>query len=227
MIGLRLEERPLPLTALHEFRPHFLWCHREDDLRRRRHHDPVTPDNLRLELARAPAGVAGERTHALARYLALERARESLLAGQHADVVEHRLGAGERLVAADEGQERRGQHRAAAPQAVGAVLHPFELRQDLRQLDGRRLVDDDAHRTLVPVVGDEQHHALREVRILLVRGRHQHLALGRTPAGSGRGQVAPVRPCRSRLRTGEQAAREGDGDTGTSHRSSDSRDGRA
>jgi hypothetical protein len=132
--------------------------------------------------------VAGERAHTLAWHVALERALEGLAAGEHAHVVEHRLGVCERLLAAHERQQRRRQHRAAAPQAVGTVLHPFQLRDDLRQLDRRRLVDDDAHRALVGVVGHEQHHGLREVRVFLVRGRHQQLPFGRTRSGGGRRQ---------------------------------------
>jgi hypothetical protein len=145
--------------------------------------------------------MAGERPHLLARDLAPERARERLLAGEHTHVVEHRFGVGERLLAADERQERRGQHRTAAPQPVRPVLDSFHLRQDLRQLDGRRLVDDHPHRALVGIVGDQQDDTLRKVRVFLVRGRDQQLALGRTSARRRRDQTAPLRRRRSGLRT--------------------------
>jgi len=171
--------------------------------------------------------VAGKRPDLLARDLAAERARERFLAGQHAHVVEHRLRVGELLLAPNERQERRWQHGAAAPQPVRPVRDAIDLGEDLCQLDGHRLVDDDAHRALIRVVSDQKDDALREVGIVLVRGRDQQLALGGTAAGRGRHPVEGPRRQGVGSRTGQQGAGEYEGEAGASHGTSDSRHDRA
>src|SRR5579885_3063049 len=151
--------RPLALAALDEPPSEAPRRRGEGGVGRRRPDEPVAARDLVVALLRGPAGVARERAQALAGHAAVEGALERVAAGKDADVAEHRVGVGRRLLRAHEGEERRREHG--------------------RELDRRRLVDDDPH----DARGVARHHPRGEDGEQAARRRRHDPRRPSRPAG--------------------------------------------
>ena len=133
----------------------------EDVLRERLLDDPRLLGDLALELAGAPAGVAGEDAGAIE---AADVGGALDLGRQEADRAEHE---GRRLVRVAEVAEhddRLGLHGPADVDEVGVVDEIGERRHRVGDGDRRGPVEDHAHRALVAVLADEE-DAAAEVRV--------------------------------------------------------------
>ena len=165
---------------------------------------PVPPGDLRLELSRGPAGIAGVD----------HEERGLRLAGSHQDPQRVQAGAAEGVGedALGAGGRRFGPHQQEEPGALHrpAQIHPvFPLREalELGQQPGERhpggSVDDEPQRA-PRVVFEQQHHAPRERGMGELRRRDQEAPLRGGSPGEARRERAGRRNARGRRRHGGQ-----------------------
>ena len=135
--------------------------------------DPRRLRELRLELAGAPAGVAGEEPEAPDRQFVRLGLR-----GHEADAAEDRRRRGVDVVELRQHHERLRLHRPADVDGVVRARQQLQRRHGLAGGDVGRPAEHEAHRAFLVVVRD-QDDRLAEVRVVQRRRRDEQLALER------------------------------------------------